>query len=601
MRIRSKIFVIFFITSLLPIIFLTYINLNFSQNALVKDTESELETIADLQTANIHTIINAYKNRINFLAARPTVLSQVTTFNNTKDNTQIKNTLNSILLSLPDVQIVSLIDLQGNVVVSTDDSVIGKKQFISQLPVIKVTKDTPSIDFLPDNDGNLKIRFRKTLYDKTTKLGELEFITEENIFNKVTNNYIGLKKTGEVDLAIKDNAGKIFFITPTRFKKTAGYIPSTFANTTPSAEALKKSNTFIPETSDYRGKAVSAVTRYLSDLDMGLVVKIDRDEAFQPINELRDSMLIFSFIFILFVVMVVLFFVHSLTGPIINLLFAAKGVYTGDLSKRALVLSKDEIGELSASFNTMLDALQASHEDLEKKVEERTKQLETSNKDLEAFSYSVSHDLRAPLRSIDGFSQILEEDYTPKLDDEGKRVIATIRASTKQMATLIDDLLTFSRLGRKPIEAQDVNMTSLAKTVFDELKLANPTRVIQFDCAELPHAHGDAALLKQVWVNLLSNAIKYTKKKETAIITVASTSDNNNNIYCVKDNGAGFDMQYKDKLFGVFQRLHSAQEFEGTGVGLAIVSRIITKHGGSVRAEGVVDQGATFSFSLPKT
>jgi len=579
---------------------LTYINFDFSRNALIKDTQNNLETIADLQTANVHTIINAYKNRINFLATRPTVLSEVTTFNNAKDNTQIKNTLTSILLSLPDIQIVSLIDPQGNVVVSTDDSVIGKKQFISHLPVIKVAKDTPSIDFLPDTDGDLKIRFRKTLFDKTTKLGELEFITKKNIFNTVTNNYIGLKKTGEVDLAIKDNAGKIFFITPTRFKKTAGYIPSTFAETTPSAEALKKSNRFIPETSDYRGKAVAAVTRYLSDLDMGLVVKIDRDEAFQSVNSLRDNILLFAFILTLVVIMATLFFVYSITGPIINLLSAAKGVHTGDLSKRALVLSKDEIGELSTSFNTMLDSLQASHENLEKTVTERTRQLEATNKDLEGFSYSVSHDLRAPLRSIDGFSQILEEDYAAKLDDEGKHVIATIRNSTVQMGRLIDDLLAFSRLGRQALKTQDVDMTSLAKSVFDELKIANPTRVIQFNCADLPHVHGDAALLKQVWVNLLSNAIKYTKKKETAIITVACTPDNTHNTYYVKDNGAGFDMQYKDKLFGVFQRLHSAQEFEGTGVGLAIVSRIIAKHGGTVRAEGIVDQGATFYFSLLK-
>jgi PAS domain S-box-containing protein len=226
--------------------------------------------------------------------------------------------------------------------------------------------------------------------------------------------------------------------------------------------------------------------------------------------------------------------------------------------------------------------------------------LEAANKDLEAFSYSVSHDLRAPLRAIDGFSKILSEDYAGKLDDEGQHVIATIRHSVEQMGQLIDDLLTFSRLGRKPVKLEDVQMTALARTVFDELKLIDPKRTINFSCDELPNARGDSALLHEVWANLLSNAVKYTKKKTAATIAVGTRSTGTDDVYYVKDNGAGFDMKYVDKLFGVFQRLHDAQDFEGTGVGLAIVARIIKKHGGKVWAEGQVDQGATFYFSLPR-
>lgn len=226
--------------------------------------------------------------------------------------------------------------------------------------------------------------------------------------------------------------------------------------------------------------------------------------------------------------------------------------------------------------------------------------LQAANKELEAFSYSVSHDLRAPLRAIDGFSKILSEDYAPKLDDDGQHVIATIRQSTEQMGQLIDDLLAFSRLGRQAIKKEVIQMTVLAKTVFDELKLINPGRNINFTCPDLPDAQADASLVREVWVNLLSNAIKYTKKKDQATITVGSQNTDKETTYYVKDNGAGFDMKYVDKLFGVFQRLHSPQDFEGTGVGLAIVARIVTKHGGKVWAEGQVDQGATFYFSLPR-
>ncbi len=309
--------------------------------------------------------------------------------------------------------------------------------------------------------------------------------------------------------------------------------------------------------------------------------------------------LVFVLAFVIFLIFLLLY--RSIIRPINNLVAVAQKVQRGDLSKRAAIFSKDEMGDLASADNLMLDALKESHENLEQKVQERTKELQAANKDLEAFSYSVSHDLRAPLRAIDGFSQILEEDYATKFDKEGKDVITTIRTSTKKMGDLIDDLLTFSRIGRQAIKTEKIDMTILAKTIFDELKKANSNRSITFTCENLPPTQGDPMLMRQVWVNLLSNAIKYTKNQKTAIITLGSTEKKDTIVYWVKDNGAGFDMQYVNKLFGVFQRLHDARDFEGTGVGLAIVARIIAKHGGKVWAEGLVNKGATFSFSLPKS
>jgi signal transduction histidine kinase len=223
-----------------------------------------------------------------------------------------------------------------------------------------------------------------------------------------------------------------------------------------------------------------------------------------------------------------------------------------------------------------------------------------SNKEMEAFSYSVSHDLRAPLRAIDGFTQILVEDYADKLGDEGKRVAGVVRASTQQMGRLIDDLLSFSRLGRAEVKKTSINMTVLANEAYAEVKRSAPDRNIEFVMAALPDANGDVDLIRQVWANLFTNAVKFTSKTEKAKIEVGSTSDGNSVTYYVKDNGAGFDMQYVAKLFGVFQRLHSVEEFEGTGIGLANVKRIIERHGGSARAEGRVGEGAIFYFTLPK-
>jgi PAS domain S-box-containing protein len=240
------------------------------------------------------------------------------------------------------------------------------------------------------------------------------------------------------------------------------------------------------------------------------------------------------------------------------------------------------------------------NEKLEERVIERTAQLHVANQELESFSYSVSHDLRAPLRAINGYTRILLEDYAETLDAEGQRVCQIIVGETQRMGKLIDDLLAFSRLSRKEIQPAQVDMKALALSVFGELTSEPARERIDFKIGKLPVANGDPALLHQVWVNLLSNAIKFTSKRERAIIEVGSKRSDEQVVYYVRDNGAGFDIQYVDKMFGVFQRLHSEDEFEGTGVGLAIVQRIVQRHSGRVWAEGEVDKGATLYFSLPR-
>jgi signal transduction histidine kinase len=239
------------------------------------------------------------------------------------------------------------------------------------------------------------------------------------------------------------------------------------------------------------------------------------------------------------------------------------------------------------------------NEELEKKVIERTEQLESVNRELESFSYSVSHDLRAPLRAINGYAKIMEEDFGEKLDSEGMKALNSIMNNSRKMGVLIDDLLAFSRLGRKEITVSEINMNALVKSA--RLELANEPSEdnIEFKIANLPPIYGDQALLKQVWVNLISNAIKYSKYKVKSVVEINSYKKDDFIVYYVKDNGAGFDMQYSNKLFGVFQRLHSQDEFEGTGIGLAIVQKIVNRHNGTVWAESKLNEGACFYFSLP--
>ena len=239
------------------------------------------------------------------------------------------------------------------------------------------------------------------------------------------------------------------------------------------------------------------------------------------------------------------------------------------------------------------------NEELERRVEERTAQLEAANKELEAFSYSVSHDLRAPLRAIDGFSRMLIEDYTEKLDGEGRRLLEVIRDNTRNMGQLIDDLLSFSRLGRQEMNLTFIEIEKLVRPIFEELISTENGRTVEFNINNLPPAKVDRAMIKQVFANLLSNAIKFTGTRERAVIEAGGWDNGIEKTYYIRDNGVGFDMNYVDKLFGVFQRLHSQGEFEGTGVGLALVKRIIHRHGGRVWAEGKVGEGATFYFTLP--
>lgn len=229
----------------------------------------------------------------------------------------------------------------------------------------------------------------------------------------------------------------------------------------------------------------------------------------------------------------------------------------------------------------------------------RAAQLEAANKELESFTYSVSHDLRVPLRAIDGYSNILEEEHSDKLDGEGRRVLQVIRDGAHKMGQLIDDLLAFSRLNRKPLAPVDIDMDRLAKTAFRELIETSGARAPELRLSGLPKAQGEAALIKQVWVNLLSNSIKYSSKSADPVVEVSGYTDGDDQVYRVKDNGAGFDMRYYERLFGIFQRLHAAEEFPGTGVGLAIVERVVSRHGGRVWAESKVNEGACFYFSLP--
>jgi signal transduction histidine kinase len=296
------------------------------------------------------------------------------------------------------------------------------------------------------------------------------------------------------------------------------------------------------------------------------------------------------------------FLQRGISAPILALAETASAVAgRGDYSVRAAKTEGGELGLLTDAFNQLLGQVQDLTRDLEKRVAQRTTQLEAANKELEAFSYSVSHDLRAPLRHIDGFAGLLLKSDGKAVSERGQGYLSQITKSAKHMGVLIDDLLVFARMGRAEMRIRPVELNELVDEVIRSMQPEIQGRNITWRRHPLPSVRGDPPMLRQVFVNLIANAIKYSRPRDPAIIEIGCDLDRADEFeFFVRDNGVGFEMKYADKLFGVFQRLHRAEEFEGTGIGLANVRRIVSRHGGRTWAKSAPGDGATFSFSIPK-
>ena len=363
---------------------------------------------------------------------------------------------------------------------------------------------------------------------------------------------------------------------------------------------------------------VYAITPIADDLSARLFVTVGvpTNVLFANANQsLKRNLLVMVLTLIVALFVASLFAERALVKPVSELSATAHQLAAGNLSARSPVFtSTGEIRHLSEAINSMASRLQErdadlskAHEEirkinteLEQRVTDRTAELTAANQELESFSYSVSHDLRAPLRHLDGFAELLLRQQSGKLDEKGQRHLRIISDAARKMGTLIDDLLVFSRMGRQEMQKARVDTKALVDDAVAQLAPDCSGRSIEWEIADLPVVIGDGAMLKQIWLNLISNAIKYTRPRESARITVGYQEDASQHIFHVRDNGVGFDMRYADKLFGVFQRLHAETEFEGTGVGLANVRRIALRHGGQTWAESEIGQGSTFYFSLSK-
>lgn len=384
------------------------------------------------------------------------------------------------------------------------------------------------------------------------------------------------------------------------FGNTDGSLWTDMVHTVSGPPAASLKNGTIIEYGKPKGEKVLAAGQELFNTHWIILVEFPKQKLTEAANRFLYWDILIGLILLVAGIVTTWFMSRSITRPLNQLTTATSAIAAGNYPWRVEVNREDELGILARAFNAM--AMQVHHvqEDLEKKVQERTTQLESTNKELEAFSYSVSHDLRAPLRVISGYAAILKEEYNPQLDAEAKRLIDVIMANTKMMGQLIDDLIAFSMMGRKKINYHRVDMKLLAETCFKEVLESDETISCQVFIGNLPACYGDGNLLKQVWVNLISNAVKFSSKQPDPKIEIDFREEPFLNIYLIRDNGIGFDMRYITSLFSVFQRLHSRAEYEGTGIGLALVKRVVNKHNGKVWAESTPGEGAVFYFSIPK-
>ena len=312
---------------------------------------------------------------------------------------------------------------------------------------------------------------------------------------------------------------------------------------------------------------------------------------------------LFGLVVLLGIMGFAIFLAQNIERPVLALAATARKLKEGKADARAVVKGPREVAEVAAEFNEMIDALQSAERDLrqlnadlEQRVASRTTELEHANKELEAFSYSVSHDLRTPLRAINGFAQALLEDERERLSDAGKSMLDRVAGNATKLGHLIDDILQYSRAGRQALDRTPIDLDKLAISIAGEMRAGYPQASI--DVKLLPLVQGDATMLRQIFENLIGNACKFSAGREHPCIEVGADSDKGTTVYYVKDNGVGFDMQYADKLFGMFQRLHQESEFPGTGVGLSIVKRLVERHGGRIWCTARLGEGATFYFSL---
>jgi signal transduction histidine kinase len=415
----------------------------------------------------------------------------------------------------------------------------------------------------------------------------------------IVTRYIGRRDTGESVIVQRAEDGDAWFVTGLRFNNGGDfYRPIEENPDRVEIRALSQGAGRETDLTDYRGATVYSVHQYIEIADIGLIVKIDESEALSRVGGLTRALTLAIIGVSIVIVITTIFISRRLVSPISQLTQAADKFSRGELSSRVYLESTDEIGTLGLTFNNMASSLQSANETLETKVDERTADLKRSNQDLEQFAYVASHDLQEPLRMVSSYTQLLSKRYTGKLDSDADEFISFAVDGAKRMQTLINDLLTYSRAGRSDGILKKVDTSWIVDQALNHLESRIETAGGTVDVGELPDVVADRQQLMSVFQNLISNSIKYRSANRDVHVEISAERIANAWQFSVKDNGIGIDSTFSDRIFTIFQRLHGREEYQGTGIGLAVVKKIVERSGGTIRMESELGEGSVFIFTV---
>ncbi|MGD9015268.1 MAG: ATP-binding protein [Candidatus Omnitrophota bacterium] len=629
LSITTKFILYFLFIALLPLVIATYVSYNNSRKALEEEVTNSLLAVADNKANQIEVYLREKKTNLTRLSNSPDIIEILDRFNQAFDKCGI---------SCPEYL---ALDDEFRPFLTYHQKLFGYDNFLFVNPEGEVIFSAAEIKELRSiyelalyEESELAKIFIKAKDSSETKISDFEYYPETkqavlfiaaSVFKEgdfigvlivqmsshglydYVQDYTGLGQTGETFLASR-KLDKVIFVTPLRFDPDAVIKRSIVIGSQEELDIQKaaQGKEGIGKSIDYRGKEVLAVYRYLPTFRLGMVVKMDTQEIFSSAERLRSNLLRISLVLLVIVVMVAIFIAHSVSSPIKELTNVSRVISGGNLAARAKINIQDEVGELARSFNQMTNSLVEAKATVEKeraKLEEQTRLLEKANQELDSFVYTVSHDLRAPLRGIASFANFLIEDYKDKLDEEGIDHLNEIRKGTERMSKLIDDLLKLSRISRIQNPYEEVDIKALINSVIQRIKFDIDQYRVDLRIQEnMPVVSCDSIKMGEVFLNLINNAIKFSSKnnKENPRVEIGCKDAGEFHKFYVKDNGIGIAQQHHQQIFGIFKRLHTDKEYDGTGTGLSIVKRVIDDHAGDIWVESEPGKGATFYFTIPK-
>ena len=579
------------------------------RTALRNATISRLLSEAIEKQAALETWVEEKQRDIIVLAANPSLTNHLASHLSASDTAELLAENDTELEYLEKwtgegedfLSLIVLAPNSGQVIMATNPGDLGK--FRENLLYFTAGRQGPYVEgfFYSLDQGRVAMVAAAPVNTSDGKLvGVIAGYLNLNKANEIIQRRTGVNQTDDAFLVNTSN----LFVTQPRYLSDPAVLQRSIH--TEAVNRCLEHNNGVAYALDYRNVPAIVVYRWLPERQLCLIVKIDQAEAYAPVNTLGRNILTISILALALASALACGLARTITRPVLGMQAAAARFAGGELNVRLPETSEDELGQLGIAFNKMAGERKRAEEALQ----QRTAQLEATNKELEAFTYSVSHDLRAPLRGIDGWSLALLEDEYDQLDEQGRQYLDRVRSEALHMGRLIDDLLQLSHVDRAEMQTSAVDLSALAQTVVARLQATQPERQVKVIIQPGLTAQGDAALLAIVLTNLLDNAWKFTGRRRQARIEfgylphpslpspIGKGEGGEDPVYFVKDNGVGFDMAFTQKLFGVFHRMHKTSEFPGLGIGLATVQRIVHRHGGRVWAEACVNTGATFFFTL---